>query len=56
MDNIENKFCIVANSHGSQFDKPKLNLLYGYGASICGLYNDNSILQLKNNILNYQKK
>ena len=51
---MENKFCLIGNSHTSQFDYPKLEILYGYGASICGLYNENSVLKLKEKILNYQ--
>jgi hypothetical protein len=51
---MENKFCIIGNSHIDQFNNNKLNILYGYGASICGLYNINSTLKLKDNILNYQ--
>jgi hypothetical protein len=51
---MEDKFCIIGNSHTGQFNNPKLNVLWGYGASICGLYNENSILQLKQKILNYQ--
>ena len=51
---MENKFCLIGNSHASQFDNKKLEILYGYGASICGLYNENSVLKLKEKILNYQ--
>ena len=51
---MENKFCLVGNSHTSQFNYQKLEILYGYGASICGLYNENSVLKLKEKILNYQ--
>lgn len=51
---MEHKFCLIGNSHTSQFDNPNMNILYGYGASICGLYNQNSILQLKQKILDYQ--
>ena len=51
---MENKFCLIGNSHTSQFDNPNMNILYGYGASICGLYNENSSLKLKQQILDYQ--
>jgi hypothetical protein len=51
---MENKFCLIGNSHTSQFNNPNLNVLYGYGASICGLYNENSTLKLKERILDYQ--
>jgi len=51
---MENKFCLIGNSHISQFNNTNLNVLYGYGASICGLYNDNSRLKLKEQILDYQ--
>jgi hypothetical protein len=52
---MENKFCLIGNSHTDQFDNPNMNILYGYGASICGLYNENSVLKLKEKILNYQE-
>lgn len=52
---MEDNFCLIGNSHTSQFDNPKLNIIYGYGASICGLYNENSVLQFKNKILDFQK-
>jgi hypothetical protein len=51
---METKFCIIGNSHTSQFDNQTLNILYGYGASICGLYNENCVLNLKQRILDYQ--
>jgi hypothetical protein len=51
---MEHNFCIIGNSHLFQFDNPSLNTLYGYGASICGLYNNNSTLKLKEYILEYQ--
>jgi hypothetical protein len=51
---MENKFCLIGNSHTSQFNNANLNILYGYGASICGLYNENSTLKLKEKILDYQ--
>jgi hypothetical protein len=56
MENIIDKFCIIGNSHLSQFSNKNLNIIYGYGASICGLYNNNSTLNLKQNILNYQEQ
>lgn len=52
---MEEKFCLIGNSHISQFDNSKLNAIYGYGASICGLYNEKSVLRLKESILEYQK-
>ena len=52
---MEHKFCLIGNSHASQFNNDKLCVLYGYGASICGLYNDNSVLKLKEKILEYQQ-
>jgi hypothetical protein len=52
---MENKFCLIGNSHTAQFDNPNLNILYGYGSSICGLYNNNSTLKLKEKILQYQE-
>ena len=51
---MENKFILIGNSHTDQFKNPNMSILYGYGASICGLVNDNSILKLKEKILNYQ--
>ena len=51
---MEDRFCLIGNSHVSQFDNPRLNILYGYGASICGLYNEYSTLKLKDRILSYQ--
>lgn len=51
---MENKFCLIGNSHTSQFNNTNLNILHGYGASICGLYNENSTLKLKERILDYQ--
>lgn len=50
------KLAIIGNSHLSQFvvNNDKLNKIYGYGASICGLWNENSKLKLKEQILNYQ--
>jgi hypothetical protein len=60
MDDLKhlfNKFCLIGNSHTSQFDESeKLDILYGYGASIGGLLNENSYLRLKDTILNYQKE
>jgi hypothetical protein len=53
---MEDKFCLIGNSHISQFDNSNLKYLYGYGASICGLYNENSVLQLKTKILHYQNE
>ena len=53
---MEHKFCLIGNSHTDQFKNPELKILYGYGASICGLYNENSVLKLKEKILNYQLK
>ena len=51
-----NKICLIGNSHTSQFDETKnMDILYGYGASIFGLLNDNSRLKLKDDILKYQK-
>ena len=50
---MENNLCIIGNSHISQFDS-NLNNIYGWGASIFGLYNENSVLKLKNQILSYQ--
>ena len=57
--NINSKFCLIGNSHISQFikhgdDANLMDILYGYGASICGLFNQNSYLQLSKQILNYQ--
>ena len=53
------KFCLIGNSHISQFNininDNLIDILYGYGASICGLWNENSKLKLQNQILNYQK-
>lgn len=51
---MNDKFCLIGNSHTSQFDNNDMNILFGYGASICGLYNHKSVLQLKTNILDYQ--
>jgi hypothetical protein len=51
---MEHKFCLIGNSHTDQFNNPELQILYGYGASICGLYNENSILKFKEKILNFQ--
>uniref|UniRef100_A0A6C0DJG7 SGNH hydrolase-type esterase domain-containing protein n=1 Tax=viral metagenome TaxID=1070528 RepID=A0A6C0DJG7_9ZZZZ len=53
---MEDKFCLIGNSHTTQFDNPNMNILYGYGASICGLYNENSVLKLKQQILDYQNQ
>ena len=39
---MENNLCIIGNSHISQFDS-NLNNIYGWGASIFGLYNENYI-------------
>ena len=50
-----NNFAIIGNSHLSQFDNPHMKTIYGYGASILGLWNENSVLQLKKHILDYQK-
>jgi hypothetical protein len=50
---MENNLCIIGNSHISQFDS-NLNNIYGWGASIFGLYNENSFLKLKEQILSYQ--
>jgi len=47
-------FCLIGNSHTSQFDSNNLKKLYGYGASIFGLLNENSSLKLKEQILQYQ--
>lgn len=48
-------FCLIGNSHLSQFgDNEIMEKLYGYGASICGLWNENSVLKLKDKILDYQ--
>ena len=56
MDLLHNKICLIGNSHTSQFDENNLtDVLYGYGASIFGLLNENSVLRLKDEILNYQK-
>jgi hypothetical protein len=52
---MNDKFCIIGNSHVSQFNY-KMNTIYGYGASICGLWNDNSVTKLKEKILVYQKE
>jgi len=52
---MENKFCLIGNSHTSQFNNHNLCVLYGYGASICGLYNENSVLKLKEKIMEYQR-
>jgi len=52
---MENKFCVIGNSHLVQFDNQNMNILHGYGASICGLYNENSTLKLKEKILDYQE-
>lgn len=51
---MNENFCIIGNSHTSQFDNAEMNVLYGYGASICGLYNEKSVLQMKTKILQYQ--
>lgn len=52
---MENNICIIGNSHISQFDSENLDNIYGYGASIFGLLNENSHLKLKDQILEYQK-
>lgn len=59
------KICFIGNSHIDQF-KENINLtiypdieiekIYAIGASIKGLVNENSRLQLKEQILNYQKQ
>lgn len=54
--NIINKFCVVGNSHLNQFDDGPYHRLYGYGASICGLTNENSTLKLKQKVLEYQQE
>ena len=53
---MNNQFCLIGNSHISQFNNLEMTTLYGYGASICGLYNENSKLQMKYKILDYQEK
>lgn len=54
---LYNRFCLIGNSHTDQFDENKLiDILYGYGASICGLLNKNSVLKLSDRILEYQQK
>lgn len=56
MNNLYNNFCLIGNSHTSQFSEDKLiDILYGYGASICGLSNKNSVLKLSDRILEYQQ-
>jgi hypothetical protein len=54
IQNTENNFCIISNSHADQFDNQNLNILHCYGASIDGLHDDYSPLQLKKTILDYQ--
>ena len=52
---VENNIAIIGNSHIDQFDSKNFDYIYGYGASILGLLNENSHLRLKDKILEYQK-
>jgi hypothetical protein len=54
-NDIYYKFCLIGNSHTLQFDEIILmDNIEAYGASIFGLFNENSVLKLKDSILNYQ--
>lgn len=52
------KLCLIGNSHTSQFNAENLSfidIIYCNGASIKGLVNENSKLQLKRQILKYEE-
>lgn len=51
---LSNNFYLIGNSHTSQF-KEEINIIYGYGASICGLSKNKSTLKLHEKILQEQK-